>query len=67
MSITNFNSEDERRIEVDNHPAKVNQGIDQQLDKAIEVIRDMMKKNTKNQYPNKIPDFDDRSKKAIKK
>lgn len=54
-------------IEVDNHPAQEMAGVDQQLDKAIEVLEDLIKKDTKNKYPDKVPDYDDRSKDSYKK
>jgi len=38
-------------IEVDNHPAKVLAGIDEQLDKAIEVVTEEMKTNSKRKIP----------------
>ncbi len=43
-------------IEVDNDPALEYQGIDQQLDKAIEVIIEELKTNTKPQIP-KVPPY----------
>jgi len=43
-------------IEVDNHPAKVMDGIDEQLNKAIEVILEDIKSNKKPQLP-KLPSF----------
>lgn len=43
-------------IDVDNDPALEYQGIDQQLDKAIEVILEAMKSNTKPQVP-KVPPY----------
>lgn len=43
-------------IEVDNDPALEYQGIDQQLDKAIEVIMEELKTNAKPQIP-KVPPY----------
>lgn len=43
-------------IEVDNDPAQEYQGVDQQLDKAIEIILEEIKTNTKPQIP-KVPPF----------
>ncbi|MFH1050732.1 MAG: PDZ domain-containing protein [bacterium] len=48
-------------IEVDNHPAKEYNGIDEQLNKAIEVILEQIKTNTKPQIP-AVPAFPDKSK-----
>ncbi|ROL57174.1 protease, partial [Bacteroidetes/Chlorobi group bacterium ChocPot_Mid] len=48
-------------IEVDNHPAKEYKGEDEQLNKAIEVILEQIKTNTKPQIP-KVPPFPDKSK-----
>lgn len=54
-------------IEVDNHPAKEMEGVDQQLDKAIEVLRELVEKNEKNQYPDELPDWPNKSKDTFKK
>lgn len=43
-------------IEVDNDPALENQGIDQQLDKAIEIVLEELKTNKKPQVP-KVPPY----------
>lgn len=43
-------------IEVDNNPALEFQGIDQQLDKAVEIILEEIKTNTKPQIP-KVPSY----------
>ncbi len=43
-------------IEVDNHPAKLIDGVDEQLNKAIEVILEEIKTNEKRQIP-KMPPF----------
>lgn len=43
-------------IEVDNDPALEYQGIDQQLDKAIEIILEEIKTNTKTKIP-KVPPY----------
>ncbi len=43
-------------IEVDNHPADEYQGIDNQLDKAIQVILEEMKTDTKPKIP-KVPPY----------
>lgn len=54
-------------IEVDNKPMDVMNGKDAQLDKAIEVVKELMKKdNDTNRYPTTPPKYDDRSKKSIK-
>lgn len=48
-------------IEVDNHPDKEYSGIDEQLNKAIEVVLELIKTNTKPQVP-QVPPFPDKSK-----
>jgi tricorn protease len=48
-------------IEVDNHPAKELSGTDEQLNKAIEVILEQIKTNTKTQVP-KVPPYPNKSK-----
>ena len=48
-------------IEIENDPAKEFIGIDEQLDKAIEVILDEIPKNTKLQIPS-VPPYPDKSK-----
>ncbi|MFA7327221.1 MAG: S41 family peptidase [Candidatus Kapaibacterium sp.] len=50
-------------IEVDNHPAKVMEGIDQQLERAIEEVQKEMKTFDKNKKLPVIPPFPDKSKK----
>ena len=52
-------------IEVDNHPAKEWQGIDEQLIKAVQVALEEIKTNTKPQIP-KVPPYPDKSKKNLK-
>jgi len=49
-------------IEVDNHPARMAKGIDDQLNRAVEEILKDIKTNKKRQLPKKLPEFDDRSK-----
>ena len=49
-------------IEVDNHPDRMEQGIDDQLNKAIEVVLEKAKNPEKNQIP-KRPEFPNKSKK----
>ncbi len=49
-------------IEVDNHPARMAKGIDDQLKRAIEEILKDIKTNKKRQIPTKLPKWDDRSK-----
>lgn len=44
-------------IEVENDPAKEYQGIDQQLDKAIQVILEDIKTNPKQQKPKSLPPY----------
>lgn len=46
-------------IDVDNNPAKVMDGIDEQLDKAIEVLLEDIKTNPKRQIP-KVPAYPDK-------
>jgi len=54
-------------IEVDNQHMDVMNGKDAQLDKAIEVVKELMKKdNDTNRYPTTPPKYDDRSKKSVK-
>ena len=48
-------------IEVDNHPGKEYIGVDEQLNKAIEVILEQIKTNTKPQIP-AVPPHPDKSK-----
>jgi len=48
-------------IEIDNHPGKEYNGIDEQLNKAIEVILEQIKSNPKPQIP-KVPNYPDKSK-----
>ncbi len=48
-------------IEIENDPAKEFIGIDEQLDKAIEVILEEIPKNTKTQIPN-VPPYPNKSK-----
>lgn len=48
-------------IEIDNHPDKEYNGTDDQLNKAIEVILELIKTNNKPQVP-KVPPFPDKSK-----
>ena len=48
-------------IVVDNHPGKEYNGIDEQLDKAIEVILEQIKTNSKPQRPI-VPPYPDKSK-----
>ncbi len=48
-------------IEVDNHPDRMERGIDDQLNKAIEVIMEQSKNPEKNQIP-KVPPFPNKSK-----
>lgn len=50
-------------IEVDNHPAKVMEGIDQQLERAIEEVQKEMKTFDKNKKLPVLPPFPDKSKK----
>lgn len=47
-------------IEVDNHPAKVMEGVDQQLDKAIEVVLEKIENNPKTQVPDELPPYPDK-------
>ncbi len=47
-------------IVVDNHPAKEYQGVDQQLNKAIEVILEKIKTNDKPKIP-EVPSYPDKS------
>ncbi len=44
-------------IIVDNHPGKEFEGIDEQLDKAIQVVLEELKTDTRPKLPKKIPDF----------
>jgi tricorn protease len=50
-------------IEVDNHPAKVMQGVDQQLERAIEEVMKEIKTFDKNKTLPAVPPFPDKSKK----
>jgi tricorn protease len=50
-------------IEVDNHPAKVLDGVDQQLNRAIEEVQKEMKNFDKNKKLPVVPPFPDKSKK----
>jgi len=48
-------------IDIDNHPAKEWEGIDEQLNKAVEVALEQIKTNTKQQIPT-VPPYPDKSK-----
>jgi len=48
-------------IEIDNDPDKEWNGIDQQLDKAIEVILEEIKTNKKQQLPKQLPPYPNKS------
>lgn len=47
-------------IVIDNHPAKEYEGIDEQLNKAVDLILEELKKNNYNLPP--VPDYPDKSK-----